>query len=159
MSSEQIGYPEAGGQVFTAGHSGSETSQERAVSETQDGTKRKREMEVLRILSYRRGMGVTVAELRGLAEMHHGQASSALSTMHKAGVLERLTERRSRCQVYVLPEYVGGRETAPHGRTRMVPVEDLWEAYRAGYLLGDEDPMTDEHLRVMFDRWLEDERG
>jgi hypothetical protein len=38
-----------------------------------------------------------------------------LSDLHKAGRIARLTEERNRCKVYVLPEYVNGRETEPHG--------------------------------------------
>jgi hypothetical protein len=58
--------------------------------------------------------------------MHHGQASGALSVLHKEGRIARLTERRNRCAVYVLPEYVQGRETSPHGGKgpRLTPEEE-----------------------------------
>ena len=156
--SEPIGYPEPQGALFTAGHSGSITSQERAVGEALSGMKRRREAEVYRILMQRRGMGITVKELREMTGWHHGQASSVLSTLHKGGQITRLTERRNRCQVYVLPSYVGDRQEAPHGRQKMVDTSVLWEAYRAGYLAGDDDPMDDDMVQVLFRRWL-DGRG
>ena len=47
--------------------------------------------------------------------LHHGRVSGALSVLHKVGKLARLTETRDKCKVYVLPEYVNGRPTEPHG--------------------------------------------
>lgn len=63
----------------------------------------------------RRTEGVTVKELREILEIHHGKASSILSNDHKAGKLARLTEKRNGCRVYVLPEFVDGRETEKYG--------------------------------------------
>jgi hypothetical protein len=48
--------------------------------------------------------------------MHHGQASSALSVLHKAGRIVRLAEKRNRCHVYVMPNEAVGRVVQPHGR-------------------------------------------
>jgi hypothetical protein len=60
--------------------------------------------------------GVTWLELAAVLDVHHGSASGVLSVLHKGGRICRLTERRNRCKVYCLPEYVNGRETEPHGR-------------------------------------------
>lgn len=100
----------------TSGYSGSDTSMERAVREDSDGTTRDRQAATLASLRARHADGLTYREL-GLAHgWHHGQSSGVLSTLHKEGLVARLTERRNRCAVYVLPEYVGGRETAAQGR-------------------------------------------
>jgi hypothetical protein len=58
--------------------------------------------------------GITWAELAMQKQLHHGQASGALSNLHRTGRVVRLKERRGRCGVYVLPIYVDGRETVPH---------------------------------------------
>lgn len=59
--------------------------------------------------------GATAAEVaKHLAGPHHGQVSSALSTMHEDGYLARLAERRQKFEVYVHPDSVAGRETREH---------------------------------------------
>lgn len=45
------------------------------------------------------------------------QTSGALSRMHKRGQIVALTERREGQRVYVLPTYVGDRETLDHRAT------------------------------------------
>lgn len=100
----------------TAGYSGSETSEAQARLEAGDGTVKARQDRALRLLSASGGFGVTVAEFRGVTGLHHGKASSVLSTLHHDGLVARLLERRERCAVYVRPEFVGDRETATHGR-------------------------------------------
>lgn len=54
--------------------------------------------------------GLTVAELRGATGWHHGMASSALSNLHRSGLVQRLVERRGGCGIYVCTEHVDGRE-------------------------------------------------
>lgn len=112
MSETSLPYPEPDG-TRTAGWSGSETSKERAVTEAQNGAARRRQAEVLGYAAVMGRTGVTVADLRDITDLHHGQVSSTLSVLHKEGRLARLTEKRDRCQVYVLPEHVDGREEAP----------------------------------------------
>lgn len=103
----------------TSGHSGSDTSRERAERQDSTGTTADRQGQVLALLLLPpRIHGVTVKELREDLGWHHGQASSVLSCLHKDGKIARLTERRDRCLVYVLPEYVNGRETGSPGRTK-----------------------------------------
>lgn len=75
--------------------------------------------------------GVTVAELRDIMHLHHGSASSVLSTLHDQGRLTMLDERRNRCHVYVVPEHAGGRPEAPRRRTHVAG--DAWtQGYDAG---------------------------
>lgn len=63
--------------------------------------------------------GATVAEIRENSTLgHHGRVSSALSTLHLRGHLAMLHESRNRCRVYVLPQYVSGRETVEHGSNK-----------------------------------------
>lgn len=122
-------YPEPDGASKTSGWSGSDTSHERALREDADGTTSRRQQRVMQLLGqytwmgdHSRGLhyGLTVKEVREITGWHHGQASSALSVLHKEGKIARLKTRRDRCAVYVLPDHVSGRETAPHGREKGV---------------------------------------
>jgi hypothetical protein len=115
---EQTGYPEAGGEEFTAGHSGSDTSAATAVDEARDGRKSWREQKGLELVSAGGWQGLTVAELRNTMGWHHGRASSTLSVLHKAGKIARLAETRGRCKVYVMPDMVASRQTEPYTRQK-----------------------------------------
>ncbi len=83
-------------------------------------------------------VGVTIRDVRNaLDSHHHGTASSALSTLHKAGLLARLTDSRRGAAIYVLPQWIGGRNTEPQGRVwtagalaERVPYDVLVEAVR-----------------------------
>ena len=99
----------------TSGHSGGATSKERVLTEDANGTNGKRQGEALRLLDYWGFDGLTVWELRHETAFHHGQASAALSNLHKAGLIARLTTRRGRCFVYVMPDKIDGRETSEYG--------------------------------------------
>lgn len=93
----------------TTGWTSTDTSREQA-----DPTKQVSTQEwVLRAITGQGAIGATVAELRMGTFAHHGQVSSALTNLHRAGRLARLVERRGRCHVYVLPEHVGDRPTQP----------------------------------------------
>jgi DNA-binding MarR family transcriptional regulator len=120
-------YPEPGGEGMSSGWSGSDTSHERALREDADGVTSRRQQRVMQLLNQTswlgnkavgRNEGLTVKDLREITRWHHGQASSALSVLHKEGKIARLKARRDRCAIYVLPEQVNGREVAPHGREK-----------------------------------------
>lgn len=114
----------------TQGWSGSDTSRERAERDAASGTANERQQFVLAGLDtpeYRL-WGITVKELREKTGWHHGVASSVLSVLHKDGRLARLTERRDRCAIYVLPQYADDRETAPHHANKRVTAEEYDEA-------------------------------
>jgi hypothetical protein len=98
----------------TEGYAGSETSKDRAFREAIDGTASKRQRFILILAERAKDKGITVAELRDQT-LHHGRVSGALSVLHKAGKLSRLTEVRGKCKVYVMPQYVNDRPTEPHG--------------------------------------------
>jgi hypothetical protein len=85
-----------------------------------------------RAVAFVRAMGETGATWREYATagtLHHGQASSALSTAQRSGRLVRLAERRDGCGVYVAPEHLQGREVAPYrtNRALAIPSEDELE--------------------------------
>jgi DNA-binding MarR family transcriptional regulator len=94
----------------TSGHSGSDTSRERAEREDSNGTTSYRQRETLSMLHSRGTLGVTWKELGERYNWHHGQASGVLSVLHKEGWIVRLKERRNKCAVYVAPQYSIGRE-------------------------------------------------
>jgi len=94
----------------TSGWSGSDTSLERASRADKDGTTSARQATTLNALLNAGVSGLTWSELASILNVHHGAASGVLSTLHKAGHICRLTERRNKSQVYVLPAYVAGRE-------------------------------------------------
>ena len=106
----------------SSGFSGSETSRERAERQDATGVTSERQKAVLRALDNAGERGATWKEIGDAFGWHHGQASGVLSGLHKAGLITRITERRQRCQVYVLPFYLADREQAPYKRNkRTVP--------------------------------------
>ena len=110
----QAVFPYAG----TSGWSGSETSRDRALTEDQSGISADRQKRVMNELQFAGEFGLTWKELAICFNWHHGQASGVLSVLHKANMVARLTERRNRCAVYVLPNHVKGRQIADHGRKK-----------------------------------------
>lgn len=104
------------GKPGTAGWSGSTASRQRAEDEAADGTLLSRQRAVLNILNEAGPAGQTWFEVGDFLDVHHGAVTGALSSLHKAGMVVRLKERRGRSSIYVLPQYVGGRTTVPHGR-------------------------------------------
>jgi hypothetical protein len=119
----------------TEGWSGSDTSAERARREASDGTASERQRGVLDFLLGTQGYGATWGEVAFALDLHHGQASASLSSLHQAGRIVRLRERRGRSQIYVLPQYVADRETAPF-RPNRDNRHNIWDE---GYTAGSED--------------------
>lgn len=121
MSDELPLLPYAG----TSGWSGSDASRERAETEDRDGTTTRRQSQVIFLLAGEGALGATWKEVADRLGWHHGQASGALSVLHKEGKVDRLTTRRNRCSVYVLPQFRLGRDAAPHGRRRTPPEREI----------------------------------
>ena len=94
----------------TSGWSGTNTSKERAITQDRNGTTRLRQRETINHVTYQEERGLTWRELSEITNWHHGQSSGALSVLHKAGAIVRLTQRRKRCSIYVSPNFVNGRE-------------------------------------------------
>lgn len=113
----------------TSGWSGTETSRQRMEYEDIEGISGRRRQEVLRVLLTLGPKGITWQEAADRLGLHHGQASGALSGLHKMGYIVRLQETRRRCKVYVLPQFVGGREIErfrpnPKKYAQMPPVSE-----------------------------------
>lgn len=98
----------------SSGHSGSEASKERADHDDLTGITGRRQRIIIAALRVHAEHGMTWREYASAYGLHHGQASGPLSVLHKEGRIERLANKRNRCHVYVLPEYVHGRETSPY---------------------------------------------
>jgi hypothetical protein len=142
-------YPEPGGQETTGGWSGTDTSQARARREAADGTLSARQTAVLRYLDDSGRSGATWKETADALDLHHGQASGALSNMHHSGRIRLLDLIRHRCHVYVLPEYVDGRPTIEPRRNKPAPGtgHDPATLWAEGYVAGigwAEDPSQPE---------------
>jgi hypothetical protein len=106
-------FPYAGTSGYAAG---SDTSEERARTEDADGRTSKRQARIMGYLDANGTHGATWFEIAEALRLHHGQASGALSGLHRTKRIARLAERRGRCAVYVLPGYVNGRDTQAYGR-------------------------------------------
>ena len=121
MSSQgDYGYVDPDG-TYTAGHSGSEASRDRAVADERTGRGKHRREQVLKEVRLSGLQGRTWYEIAATLGVHHGAASGALSNLHKAGRLDCLKERRGGAHVYVVPHAVNDRPTRPFGRVRAVP--------------------------------------
>lgn len=105
----------------TSGWQGSEASRDRALEDDASGATGNRQQIAMWFLIDARSRGLTWRELGDYQGWHAGQSSGALSNLHKVGSIVRLKERRNRCSVYVLPEYVNLREVSPfksEGKTK-----------------------------------------
>jgi hypothetical protein len=105
----------------TSGWSGTDTSRGRAIDADSTGLTGERQARVIEILDERGEYGLTWKDLADILGAHHGTASGVLSVLHKSGHIARLSESRDRCKIYVLPEYVNGRECESQGRSRECP--------------------------------------
>lgn len=135
----------------TSGHQAADTSRDATNHADLTGITNKAQRYALILAGQRGRDGVTVAELRERdGSLHHGRISAALTNLHKAGRLAALLDRRGHCGIYVLPEFVEGREVRqfrsnrPHiDRTdlvnlldhhRMIPIAaGQWRCYCLGW--------------------------
>lgn len=135
-------YPHGGHEHATSGFSGTDTSRERAEHDDEEGLTTARQRGILALLRMRAHRGATWKEAARLLDKHHGQVSGALSNLHQGGRIARLTERRDRCRVYVLPEFVAGRPTDGYGSKRSGHRVDVGPvALQAVMLLRELQPM------------------
>lgn len=105
-----IPYPGMG-----SGHAtGSDTSKERQERNDATGITSRVQQAVYNWLSDVGAEGVTSAEVTDKYGIGEGMSSSALSHLHRAGKIRRVKMRRKRHEIYVLPEYVNGREESPY---------------------------------------------
>ena len=105
----------------TSGHSGTETSKERALHADRSGKTALRQAQALNLLSERTFQGITWKELSEITGLHHGTASGVLSVLHKAGRIARLKDSRNGCKVYVDLRCINGRQIETQGRKKSCP--------------------------------------
>lgn len=105
-----IPYPAGHG----SGHAGNATSRERQLREDATGLTATRQAKALEAVELAARRGITVAELEEYLGIGHGQASSALSHLHRAGRIKRITARRKSQEIYVAEEYRDGRDESPY---------------------------------------------
>lgn len=96
----------------TSGHSGTNTSRERAERDDKSGKTKWRQKNALSVLFWSKTNGVTWKDLAEINNLHHGQASGVLSVLHQVNLIVRLKETRDKCAIYVLPAFVNGREVS-----------------------------------------------
>lgn len=145
-------FPYAGTSGYAAGSAASES---RTRDEDAKGATGRRQRAVLAQLLAAGPRGMTWREVSAALELHHGEASGALSNLHHAGMVARLTERRGRCSVYVAPEHVADRPTEPHGSTLHSPArlvlssEAVTDALAEAGLTGREAARARNALRAL----------
>jgi len=85
----------------TGGWSGADTSRDRAEHERDTGKLSQRLVLILHALDIAGARGATWKELADLTGWHHGRVSSALTNLHKQGLVFTLKTRRNHCHPYV----------------------------------------------------------
>jgi len=105
----------------TSGHSGSETSKERALGSDRSGQTARRQAQALKLLDEQKSFGITWKELSDMTGLHHGNSSGVLSVLHKTGRIARLREKRNRCKVYVNLDSIQDRAIELQGRKKCCP--------------------------------------
>lgn len=104
----------------TSGHSGSETSAERAAVADESGITTERDRMTYDRVVAAGAEGRTWYEIGDATGMHHGEVSGCLTRLHQRKHVCRLQEARGRggrgkrSQVYVLPRHVNGRPESPY---------------------------------------------
>lgn len=96
----------------SSGWSGSDTSRERALHMDSSGKTKTIQQQILDALELKGTEGLTFAECDFIPDDKlHQNASGQLSTLHKAGLISRLTTTRNGRKVYVRNHYVGTKDT------------------------------------------------
>ena len=98
----------------TSGWSGSATSYERVKTLDKSGATARFQKMLLQDLEQAGNEGLTSREWGEMHNLEHQTYSSVPSVLHLGGYVVRLTQRRGRHQVYVLPKWVNGRAESPH---------------------------------------------
>lgn len=102
----------------TGGWSGTQTSRDRAERMVATGDLSRTQACVMKQLAQAQRDGcivheITILRQNGNGYMHHGSVSGALSNLHQHGKISRLESKRNNCHIYVLNEFVDGRELSP----------------------------------------------
>lgn len=97
-----------------SGDAGNATSIARRLIEDKTGLTGKRQKAVFALVTGAGPAGKTVGEVEDALQLGHGPASSALTHLHRAGHLQRITEQRMKQEVYVHPDFRNGRAESPY---------------------------------------------
>jgi len=89
----------------TAGWSGTDTSEQRALDNIHSGRELNNQQLALAYLKQAGELGLTWKELAIETGWHHGTTSGVLSVLHQSGAIIRLYSARNRCKVYVHQNY------------------------------------------------------
>lgn len=121
----------------TSGWAGSTASQERQMFIDESGETTKRQQAVINELRSAGAYGAIWRDIALALGLHHGQASAALSVLHREGVIARLNEKRNKCSIYVLPEFVNGRSVSDSAKTQASINANAIKAIRALHVEGE----------------------
>jgi hypothetical protein len=89
----------------TAGWSGTDTSEQRALDNIHSGRELNNQQLALHLLKKAGANGLTWKELATATGWHHGTASGVLSVLHQSGATVRTVKTRNRCKIYVHQNY------------------------------------------------------
>ena len=89
----------------TAGWSGTDTSQARAVDNIKSGREKNHQILALAHLKLSGVSGTTWKELSDAQGWHHGTTSGTLSVLHQSGAIVRAVKARNGCKIYVHQDY------------------------------------------------------
>ena len=89
----------------TAGWSGTDTSEQRALDNIHSGRELNNQQLALHLLKKAGANGLTWKELATTTGWHHGTASGVLSVLHQSGATVRTVKTRNRCKIYVHQNY------------------------------------------------------
>jgi hypothetical protein len=97
-----------------SGDAGNATSAARRLIEDKTGLTGKRQKAVFALVTSAGPAGRTVGEVENALGLGHGPASSALTHLHRAGHIQRITDQRMKQEVYVHPDFRDGRTESPY---------------------------------------------
>jgi hypothetical protein len=109
----------------TSGHSGTDTSEARALHADRSGQTARNQKKALDLLAQRLSLGMTWKEFSEVTGLHHGTASGVLSVLHKTERIARLKESRNHCKVYVSLDWIQNRETEKQGVKKVALIAEV----------------------------------
>jgi hypothetical protein len=98
----------------TAGWSGTDTSQDRAMFNLRTGREYNNQQKTLHLLKQTGSSGLTWKELSEQTDMHHGTITGVLAVLYKSGAILRTKQVRNRCRVYVDIAFTDTVEHVPY---------------------------------------------
>lgn len=112
----------------------SDTSREAAEALDSSGATTRWRHKALGLLAEVREEGITGRELSDYFDIDYTRGGPVLSRLHLEGAVCRLKDRRGKGELYVLPQYVNGRdlsERGHHGVNRDAVLDEAAAALRA----------------------------